>query len=60
MVLLPFKRVDGEYVFGDVLHLELTAKTLGMRLFDSSVTEQFYQTEIKQRYDKWVEMKQAH
>ena len=60
VVLLPFKRVNGEYVFGDVLHLELTAKTLGMRLFDSSVTEQFYQTEIKQRYDKWVEMKQAH
>ena len=60
VVLLPFKRVDGEYVFGDVLHLELTAKILGMRLFDLSVTEQFYQTEIKQRYDKWVEMKQAH
>ena len=60
LVLLPFEKVNGEYVFGDVLHLELTPQLLGMRIFGMSVTEEFYQTEIKQRYDKWVEMKQAH
>lgn len=56
LVLLPFERVNGEYIFGDVLYLELTPKSLGMRIFEMSVTEDFYQTEIKQRYDKWVEM----
>ncbi len=60
LVLLPFEKVNGEYVFGDVLYLKLTPQLLGMRIFGMSVTEQFYQTEIKQRYDKWVEMKQAH